>query len=167
MLVNNPKPVEVLSRKEIKHGNILTLYNSLDLQSKFLSTPDDMVSAIDKKKHFNPIMYLNPTKTLIYYTSYGNDEANGKDLYVMRKLPNNTWSEAINLGTIINTPGDENYPYLTSDGNTLYFSSTGHGSMGGYDIFKSVWDEQNDRWSSPINLGAPINSPFDDFFYIE
>jgi len=166
-LVNNPKPVEVLSRKKIKHGNILTLYNSLDLQSKFLSTPDDMVSAIDKKKKFNPIMYLNQSKTLIYYTSYDEDGANGKDIYVMRKLPNNTWSAPINLGETINTPGDENYPYLTSDGKTLYFASTAHGSMGGYDIFKSSWNEKKDKWNAPVNLGAPINSPFDDFFYIE
>ena len=85
----------------------------------------------------------------------------------MRKLPNNTWTEPINLGTTINTDGDENYPYLSEDGHTFYFCSTKDGSMGGYDIYKSIWDERKDKWSKPINMGAPINSPFDDLLFVE
>ena len=166
-LVNEPKPIEVISRKIFKKESLHSIYNSIDLKSKFLLTPDDMVSAKDKKENFKPTMYLNNAKTLIYYSSYGVDGANGKDIYLMRKLPNNTWTEPINLGSTINTDGDENYPYLSEDGNTLYFCSTKHGSMGGYDIYKSNWNERKDKWSKPINMGAPINSPFDDLFFVE
>ena len=166
-LVNNPKPIEVLSKKEFKQENLNTIYNSLDLQSKFLAAPDDMISVKDRKENFKPIMFLNSTKTLIYYSSYGEDGANGKDIYLMRKLPNNTWTEAINLGETINTNGDEDYPYLTQDGKTLYFCSTKHGSMGGYDIFKATWNDKKDKWNKPVNMGAPINSPFDDLYFVE
>jgi hypothetical protein len=166
-LVNDPKPIEVLSKKEFKKESLHTIYNSLALESKFLLTPDDMTSEIDKKENFKPIMYLNSSKTLIYYTSYGLDGANGKDLFLMRKLPNNTWSEPINLGESINTAGDEDYPYVTPDGRTLYFCSTKHGSMGGYDIFKATWNDKQEKWENPVNLGAPINSPFDDLYFVE
>jgi tetratricopeptide (TPR) repeat protein len=166
-LVNNPKPIEVLSKKAFKKENLNTIYNSIDLPSKFLVAPDDMVSAKDKKENFKPIMFLNATKTLIYYSSYGVDGANGKDIYLMRKLPNNSWTEAINLGATINTDGDEDFPYLTQDEKTLYFCSTKHGSMGGYDIYKSTWNEKKDKWNKPVNLGAPINSPFDDMYFVE
>ena len=166
-LVNEPKPIEVISKKEFKKESLHTIYNSIDLQSKFLLTPDDMVTAKDKKENFKPTMYLNAAKNLIYYSSYGTDGANGKDLFLMRKLPNNTWTDPINLGDLINTPGDEDFPYVTADGQTLYFCSTKHGSMGGYDIYKSTWNERKDKWNAPVNMGAPINSPFDDLFFVE
>lgn len=166
-LANDPKPIEVLSKKEFKEENLSKIYSSLDLPSKFLLAPEDMVSAKDKKEGFKPIMFLNSNKTLIYYSSYGPDGANGKDIYLMRKLPNNTWTEAINVGDNINTDGDEDYPYISADGKTLYFCSTKHGSMGGYDIYKSTWNEKKDKWNKPVNMGAPINSPFDDFYFVE
>jgi hypothetical protein len=70
------------------------------------------------------------------------------------------------LDKVINTPYDEEYPYFDARNSTLYFSSKGHSSMGGYDIFKSVYDWNTKSWSKPENLGFPINSPFDDYFYI-
>ncbi len=166
-IVNNPKPIEVLNQKEVEQPNFYTLYSSLDLNTKFLLAPDDMISVKDKKENFKPIMYLNSSKTVIYYASYGENSDNGKDIYYMKKLPNNTWSSPQNLGGQINTTGDEDFPFLSKDEKTLYFSSTSHESMGGYDIFKSTWDEKNETWTTPINLGAPINSPFDDLFYVE
>lgn len=166
-IVNSPKPIEVLAKKEFKQTNFHTIYGSLDIDAKFLLAPDDMTTAKDKKEGFRPTMYLNNSKTLIYYSSYGENGENGKDLFFMKKLPNNTWSEPINVGNVINSAGDEDFPFLSKDETTLYFCSTAHGSMGGYDVFKSTWDEKSNSWSAPINLGAPINSPFDDLFYVE
>lgn len=166
-IVNSPKPIEVLERKEYKQPNLHTIYGSLDIDAKFLLVPEDMTSVKDKKESFKPTMYLNNNKTLIYYSSYGENGENGKDLFFMKKLPNNTWSEPLNLGSPINTAADEDFPFLSKDEMTLYFSSKSHGSMGGYDIFKSTWDEKNNSWTEPINMGAPINSPFDDLFYVE
>ncbi len=69
-----------------------------------------------------------------------------------------------NMGKTINTEEDEDGAFLTEDGKTLYFSSNGHNSMGGFDIFVSHKDESG-KWSEPENLGMPINSPGDDIFY--
>jgi len=164
-IINNPKPIEVISKKEFEIKDMFRIYSSADISGKFLLAPEDMTSTKDKKRGFHPMMYLNDKKTLIYYTSYG--EGDHKDIYLLKKLPNNTWSAPLSLGANINTEGDEDYPYLTADGQTLYFSSTKHGSMGGYDVFKAEWNSKKETWGKPVNMGAPINSPFDDMFYVE
>lgn len=166
-IINNPKPIEIIQRKHFIPSNFHTIYASLDLPSKFLLTPDDITTDLDKKEKFKPVMFLNETKSVMYFASFGQNPQNGKDIYCMKKLPNNTWSEPVNIGSNINTTSDEDFPFLSKDENTLYFSSKSHGSMGGYDIFKSKWDDASGTWSAPVNLGAPINSPFDDFFYVE
>lgn len=83
------------------------------------------------------------------------------DLYVVDILPNGTYSKPVNLGTTINTEGNELFPYLTKD--YLYFSSNGHWGFGALDVFKINLKELN---KAPINLGKPINSNFDDFAFI-
>ena len=89
----------------------------------------------------------------------------GLDIYRIKKLPNGKWSKALNLGPQINTPYDEEGPYLHPDGTSLFFASKGHNTMGGYDIFVSHIDE-NEKWSVPENLGYPINTPDDDVYYV-
>lgn len=84
------------------------------------------------------------------------------DIYISRKLPTGEWSELKNLGPNINTKFKEEFPQLSEDGKTLFFASQGHSSMGGFDIFKSVWDDVNKTWSPPKNMGYPINTATDD-----
>lgn len=89
----------------------------------------------------------------------------GTDIYMTKRLPGGLWSTPINLGPTINTQYDEQYPYVSFDGKTLYFSSMGHNSMGGFDVFKSEWDEKYQRWGRPENLGYPVNNTQDNFTY--
>ncbi len=90
------------------------------------------------------------------------------DIYSSRKIPSVKsktgweWGEPQNLGPNINTQYSEEFPHLSADGKTLYFASKGHSSMGGFDIFKSVWDEDENTWSAPKNLGYPINNSQDN-----
>ena len=84
------------------------------------------------------------------------------DIYISRKLPTGQWSEPQNLGPNINTKYKEEFPQFSEDGKTLYFASEGHSSMGGFDIFKSVWDEVGQTWSPPKNMGYPINTSDND-----
>jgi outer membrane protein OmpA-like peptidoglycan-associated protein len=77
---------------------------------------------------------------------------------------NNKWSTPKNLGNTINTTSDEDAPFLSADEKTLFFSSNGHNTIGGYDIFKCEMDE-NGNWGVPVNMGTRINSPSDDIFY--
>jgi tetratricopeptide (TPR) repeat protein len=106
---------------------------------------------------------ITNNKDLVVYSSNAVGGKGGFDLYLSRMLPNGTWAEPENLGEMINTPYNENYPYLTSNGKTLYFASEGHNSMGGYDIFKSDYNEETSSWSKPENIGYPLNTPLDDY----
>jgi len=96
----------------------------------------------------------------IYFASNRAGGLGGYDIYRINKLDNDRWSEPINVGAPINTPGNEKSPFIHTDSQTLYFSSEGHKGLGGYDIFYSRHDE-NEAWIQPINIGYPINS-FDD-----
>ena len=84
----------------------------------------------------------------------------GIDLYITEKNHLGLWGVPQNLGSIVNTPYKDSSPYLAPDGKSLYYASEGHPGLGGQDIFYSLFD--NGRWTSPLNLGAPINSSGDD-----
>lgn len=84
------------------------------------------------------------------------------DLYMSRKLPSGKWGIPQKLPEVINSPYNEDVPYLSYDGQTLYFASDGMTSMGGYDLFKTEWNQKTNSFTSPENLGYPINSTDDD-----
>jgi hypothetical protein len=88
-----------------------------------------------------------------------------RDIYRCVKLPNGEWSRALNIGSQVNTVYDEDAPFLTADGKTLYFASRGHNTMGGFDIFSSKLG-QDGEWSTPVTLGYPINTVDDDVFFV-
>ncbi len=88
----------------------------------------------------------------------------GKDIWMStRKTSNDNFGRAVNAGPVINSPGDEMFPFMRND-TSLYFSSNGHPGMGGLDIFRSTFS--NDEWTKPVNLQVPINSSGDDFAMI-
>lgn len=98
---------------------------------------------------------------IMYFSSDMPGGQGGKDLwYVTYTKRSKTWGDPINLGPVINTPGDEMYPFIADDG-TLYFSSNGHVGLGGVDIYYAKGE--NTDWSEPVNMKSPINSGGDDF----
>ncbi len=102
---------------------------------------------------------------LFYVSRNKNLTLGGKDILVSKMNEKGKWEEPQNIGRIINTKYDEEGVFLTRDGRYLYFASQGHNSMGGFDIFRSERDESG-AWSTPENLGYPINTPDDEVFYI-
>ena len=106
---------------------------------------------------------MDLNKNMVFFVSDRDGGLGGKDLWMIKKLDNGSWSSPQNLGEPINTEYDEESPYFHSDGKTLYFSSVGHSSIGGLDIFKSELDKDL-NWSSPKNMGYPINTVNDDLF---
>ncbi|MCB0403060.1 MAG: carboxypeptidase regulatory-like domain-containing protein, partial [Flavobacteriales bacterium] len=113
-------------------------------------------------KGFESAATISADGNTLFFASRRDGGLGGKDLYMTRKLPNGEWALPQNLGETINTPYDEDFPNLFYDGTTLYFSSKGHNSIGGYDYFKSNWDPENNTWSKPENLGYPLNTPLDN-----
>ncbi len=81
------------------------------------------------------------------------------DIYRCIKLQDGSWSAPVRLGAGVNSPGNEQAPFLSNDGRVLYFTSNGHASLGGYDIFMSFWDETQQHFTQAINLGPPVNGP--------
>lgn len=108
---------------------------------------------------------LSPDGTTAYFTSNRPGGHGGFDIYRSRQLPDGTWGVPQNLGPEINSPEDEESPMIHPDGKTLYFSSRGHKSMGGFDVFYSK-ERIDSTWTEAVNLGYPINSGDDDLFFV-
>ena len=105
---------------------------------------------------------ISSDNSRLYFASDRPGGYGGVDLYLCQRLPNGKWSEAQNLGASVNTKYDEDFPNISPDGKELYFSSKGHTSMGGYDIYKAKWDAFKKKFVGAKNLGYPINTPEDN-----
>lgn len=116
-------------------------------------------------KSYEPSVSLSIDENTIYFVSERAGGYGGKDIYRSVKQADGTWSKGENLGPSVNTRYDEDSPYVSSKGDTLFFASKGHNSMGGYDVFSSSFT--SGKWSQPVNLGYPINSPWNDIFYMK
>ncbi len=97
----------------------------------------------------------------LFFASNRKGGLGGTDIYICKKI-GKKWSIPKNAGPEVNTLYDEDFPNISPDGKNLYFSSKGHTSMGGYDIFKSAYEEVNGTFTSPKNIGYPINTTDDD-----
>lgn len=107
---------------------------------------------------------ISPDGETLYFSSNRSGGHGGFDIYYSKLQQDGTWGSAINIGENINTPFNEEAPYLTPDGNTLFFISQGHNSMGGYDVFFSDRID-DDQWSTPVNVGYPVNTTDDEMMY--
>lgn len=114
---------------------------------------------------WEPSASIGDDEKIIYFVSSRSGGQGGTDIYSIKKLPTGEWAEPMNLGPTINTPDDEDSPFISPDGKTLYFSSNGHKTMGGYDIFKSEYNEEKKQWSIPLNVGYPISTAHDDLYF--
>lgn len=175
-------PVNIIPEVQID-GNITISSLSADGNRIFITKSDNFESDIYTSTfdgfQWSPAVKLNRNINTRNWESHGfiTEDGNylifasdrpggfgGLDLYISR-WENNDWGPAVNLGTEINTPFNEDRPFLINDGITLFFSSQGHYNIGGYDVFRS--DRQpNGLWGKPENLGYPVNTPDDDTFFM-
>lgn len=139
------------------------IYSTSTDKNKTFKTAEKLSENINSSKAEEIAACISSDGNLLYFASNRDGGIGGTDLYVSRKLPNGTWGPAQNLGPEINTAFDEDFPNITNDGKLLYFSSNGHTSMGGYDIFKAELNESTHQFSNPKNVGSPINTPEDNF----
>lgn len=102
----------------------------------------------------------------VYFSSERLGGYGGKDLYVAEMMPDGKWGNTRNLGPVINSVNDEDAPFIHPDGRTLYYSSNGSRSIGGYDVFYTEKDKKDDQWKTVHNAGYPINSLGDDRYYV-
>lgn len=125
--------------------------------------PDRIGEEIDARASHEPSIFLSRDGKSMFFVSDRKGGVGQKDIWICDK-EGNDWGKPRNLGMEVNSPFNEDSPFLSPDGNTLYFSSEGHNSMGGYDVFRCT-RQPDGHWSQPENLGAPINNGGDDIFY--
>lgn len=122
------------------------------------TTFDEVFNSENVERSFT----INHDQTLAFLER-DNPKDGNRDLFFSIK-ENGKWTVPAKASEVLNSPFDEDGVYLSYDGNTLYYSSNGVKSMGGYDIFKSEWN--GTEWGTPQNMGYPINSVYDDIFFI-
>ena len=155
--------VIVRKRTEIKQDDFFRLYDLAEIGGSII-TAVDFQTKNDKKYNHKPIVHIAPNMENVYFSSYG--EGDNLDIYVARKLPGGKFGVPQKLNGAVNTPFDEDFPYMHPNGNELYFSSKGHNSMGGYDIFKAKFNADNNTFEEVTNVDFSISSPDDDLLYV-
>jgi len=128
------------------------------------SEPEMLGPNVNTKAHESSAWYSFDRQWLYFVSDRPEDKVGGQDIYRSRwDAATEQWGVAENLGPVVNSIHDEEGVFVHPDGKTLYFSSKGHTSMGGYDIFRTRLEDG--RWTKPENLGWPVNSPDDDLFF--
>ncbi|MBN8702436.1 MAG: PD40 domain-containing protein [Bacteroidetes bacterium] len=134
------------------------------LEGDTWSSPEKLGSDINST-YWEPSACISPDGSMLYFVSDRPGGFGGRDIYRCVKLPNGEWSLATNLGPTINTAYDEDAPFMHPDGVTFVFSSNGHKTTGGFDVFYSTIQEDT-KFAPVKNMGVPINTPDDDIFYV-
>lgn len=165
-MMKSVKELFVLDRNEVSREEFFRSYNLHGYGGKMIRKPEDFLTKEDLKKTTNDFIFFNSKAKDVFYSAYGKENKNQKDIYKRTKLPEGGWSEPERLSNIINTPYDDDYVVMMPDGKTMYFSSKGHNTIGGFDIFKSVYNEQIKTWSTPENVNFPFNTPVDDILFV-
>ncbi|MFI5150116.1 MAG: OmpA family protein [Bacteroidia bacterium] len=140
-------------------GDIWECHQSGDTWTK----PERMNKNINSSAHESTVS-LSYDGKILYFISDKPGGMGGKDIYLSRLDEKGRWGPAENLGAPINTMYSEEAVFIHPDGKTMYFSSQGHQTMGGYDLFKSTL--VNGKWTEPVNMGYPVNGPDDDVFFV-
>lgn len=156
----------VSEKTQIEDDKFFRLYKDVQSIGGDILVTERFQSKIDKKNGHIPIVHYPKNAKAVYYSSYGETGKTGLDIYVRKKLPDNSWGEPFRLPGEINTDYDEDFPYLHPNGRYLYFSSKGHNSMGGFDIFLARFNPETNEFQGIENVDFAISSPDDDLFYI-
>ncbi len=164
-LLSQIKDIRVLNKTETSEAEFFRSYDLSNIGGRVLVCPEELLTRFDLRTGERFLMYFPGNTSMAFISSYGNDGKNGRDIYRVTRLPNGNWSKPVPM-TAINTPYNDNFPFLHPDGKTFYFSSEGHNSMGGYDVFRSTYNADDNSFTQPENLDFAVNSPDDDMLYI-
>jgi outer membrane protein OmpA-like peptidoglycan-associated protein/tetratricopeptide (TPR) repeat protein len=176
---NEPVQIEIESKTEediaplylSPEEDLLLIYDSksgngdiysVTKQGKFWIKMENLGKPINTK-YWEPSASLFPDQKTIIFSSNRPGGFGGLDLYMSTKDEKDKWTEPVNLGPEINTPLDDDAPFILQDGITMYYSSRGMLGVGGYDVFKTTLE--NGNWTKPENLEMPVNSAHDDIYF--
>jgi hypothetical protein len=162
----SPK-LKVFSKEELNNEQIESVY-ALHIKGKFIPKDHAFMQRSDVDKNYQGIMYVteySENGNKLYFSSIGKSGRTGKDIFSVKQLTAMDYSLPEDIKEV-NSKYDEEYPYFDAATQTLYFSSTKPGGMGGYDIYKCIYSKETNKFSEPKSLDFPINTPYDDFLYV-
>jgi tetratricopeptide (TPR) repeat protein/uncharacterized membrane protein YjjP (DUF1212 family) len=154
------------------HGDEIFVYRSDDFDGNIYSSKlkNEKWSKLEKlndnintkfwESHASP----SPDGQYLYFTSNRSGGYGGLDIYKSHRGKSGLWGTAMNLGPVVNSPLNEDTPFITNEGFSLFFSSQGHSTIGGYDVFISNL-QSDGKWGQPKNMGYPFNTTDDDLFF--
>jgi outer membrane protein OmpA-like peptidoglycan-associated protein/tetratricopeptide (TPR) repeat protein len=128
------------------------------------TSPESWGSKLSSKQSESALFFTKSGDTVYFISSNEDLTIGGKDILISHKNIKGKWQKPENVSSLVNSKYDEQGIFLTPDGKTMYFSSRGHNTMGGYDVFKSVM-QVDGTWSDPENMGYPVNTPDDEVFF--
>ena len=157
-MLKGVEDVCVIDSFVIDKANFLKAYKISEESGKLFTYNDYF-----KTKGYHPgTVYETEIGNRIYYSEQGEESLN----ILSKTKMLDEWSQGKPLPGSINASGNANYPYVLSDGVTIYYASDGDGSMGGYDIFVTRYNTNTDTYLVPENVGMPFNSPYNDYMYV-
>lgn len=158
-------PFEIISASFISFSDSISLAQISGKGGVLSKRTGDLLFGDALENNLSSLIFL-PKEisrgTVVYFSAYGNSKKKGLELYKVKKMTGKKWGdpEAINE---LNTDYDEIMPYYDPISKDLYFASKAYNSIGGFDVFKSHYDEERDSWGEPASLGFPVNSPQNEF----
>ena len=141
------------------------IYYSMFNPDSSLTNAESIKGKINGKHTFESAATISSDGKRLFFTSDRPGGFGSEDIYYADLMPDGSWGKPVNMGDKINTEESEEGPFLDFDDKTLYFSSTAHEGMGGYDIYKTVFDKKHNTWSDVVNMGYPVNSADDDLYF--
>lgn len=147
-----------LYREERLAGNIFVSHLEEGIWSKAKKLNNEI-----NTKYWEAHASISPDGKQLFFVSNRESSIGDLDIFVADRIEGDTWGNIRNLGSTINTPWNENTPFLSNDQSILFFSSEGHKSMGGYDIFYSL--KVGELWTTPKNIGYPLSTTDNDLFF--
>ncbi|MDJ1502201.1 OmpA family protein [Xanthocytophaga agilis] len=128
--------------------------------------PHPIDQQVNSKYNENSIS-ISADGSTMFFTSDRPGGLGGIDIWMCKKDKKGRWGKPENMGAPVNTPNNEDGPFIDYDGKTLYFSSNAHEGMGGYDVFVSEFDSVSKKWKEPVNIGYPISTPDNDIYFVK
>ena len=164
-LLKSPRAIEVISMKKMSQENYFSSY-IFDSENFKLYSNTDVFSKVNQKNGFVPKYVFKRGMKYRFFASYSKLESAKKDIFIQQKDSNNEWKEPVRLGLEINSSFNEDFPFFDESTGYLYFSSDGHSSIGGMDVFRVRFNLKNLTFGTIENLNFPYSSTYDDFLYI-
>jgi tetratricopeptide (TPR) repeat protein len=163
--LDTTKLAAIKDRTESAAYDFYNKYAFNNPNGKLLSMPDEIIKTAKASKDDGPTIFLSANGRVMFYSAT-NEETASRDIYRVEKEIDGSWGKPVALDRLVNSTQDELFPTCNNDGRILYFSSRGHSSTGGFDIFKSYYNTVTKTWTQPENMGSPYNSPDDDFCFV-